>query len=405
MFSGNFFIIRGWMMNEVTELKAGQRLATIDILRGLIIVIMALDHIRDYTHISGYGLNPIDFHQTNPILYVTRWVTHLCAPTFIFLAGVSAWLQYVRNPDARKLSGFLLTRGLWLIVLELTVVGFGWGFGSLMPFFLAIMWAIGWSMIALAGLVFLPRKAVLAVGLVITLGHNLLDPIHAAQLGPFGVVWNFLFEGHVFMHDGKMVVWLFYPVLPWIGVIALGYGMGPVFLAQDRNRRLLLLGAGLLLLFVTLRWVNLYGDPHAWSFQARLGDTAMDFFNVEKYPPSLLYVCATLGFVLFLTPWLDRLPVRVAEFFRTFGAVPMMAYLAHLYIMHLVAIAAHLIAGKGLAGQFGNTAGDPTVMAGTGLPLWVTYLCWVIVVALLYPVCRWWGGVKRRRKDWWLSYL
>jgi hypothetical protein len=131
----------------------------------------------------------------------------------------------------------------------------------------------------------------------------------------------------------------------------------------------------------------------------------MDFFNVEKYPPSLLYVCATLGVVLFLTPWLDRLPARVSEFFRTFGAVPMMAYLVHLYIMHLVAIAAHLIGGKGLGGQFGNMAGDPVAMAGTGMPLWVTYVCWVIVVALLYPVCRWWGGVKRRRKDWWLSYL
>lgn len=390
------------------EVRAGQRLATIDILRGLIIVIMVIDHVRDYVHISGYAVDPIDFRQSNPILFGTRWITHLCAPTFIFLAGVSAWLQHVKGKDTPKLSRFLLTRGLWLIVLELTVVGFGWNFSIPMLPFLAILWAIGWTMIALAGLVYLPRRAVLLIGVAIIAGHNLLDGISAAQFGQWGFVWNFLFEVKVFSAGGHPVVALFYPVLPWVGVIAFGYGMGDVFLSPNRNRTLLLTGMGLLVLFVGLRASNLYGNPRPWAVQANLASSVMDFMNVAKYPPSLLYVCVTLGVVLSITPLLDRLPVKLSGFFRTIGSVPLMAYLAHLYIMHIVAIAAHLIAGKGLTGQFDTiriifTA--PQTMDGTGLPLWVVYLCWAIVVAAIYPICVYWSGLKRRRKDWWLSYL
>ncbi|MBW8882256.1 MAG: DUF1624 domain-containing protein [Asticcacaulis sp.] len=390
------------------EVKAGQRLSTIDVLRGLIIVIMVIDHVRDYVHISGYGVDAIDFRQSNPILFGTRWITHLCAPTFIFLAGVSAWLQHVKGKDTPKLSRFLVTRGLWLIVLELTITGFGWNFSIPMLPFLAILWAIGWAMIALAGLVFLPRMAVLAIGVAIIAGHNLLDGVNAAQFGQWGFVWNFLFEVKVFTAGGHPVVALFYPVLPWIGVIALGYGMGDVFLSPNRNRTLLLTGLGLLVLFLILRATNLYGDPRPWAVQANLASSVMDFLNVAKYPPSLLYVCATLGVVLSIAPLLDRLPVRVSGFFRTIGSVPLMAYLAHLYIMHIVAIIAHLVAGKSLTGQFDTIRiifTNPQAMNGTGLPLWVTYLCWAIVVAAIYPICVYWSGLKRRRKDWWLSYL
>ncbi len=390
------------------EVRAGQRLATIDVLRGLIIVIMVIDHVRDYVHISGYAVDAIDFRQSNPILFGTRWITHLCAPTFIFLAGVSAWLQHVKGKDTPKLSRFLLTRGLWLIVLELTITGFGWNFSIPMLPFLAILWAIGWAMIALAGLVFLPRMAVLAVGVAIIAGHNLLDGVHAAQFGQWGFVWNFLFEVKVFTAGGHPVVALFYPVLPWIGVIAFGYGMGDVFLSPNRNRTLLMTGLGLLVLFLVLRGSNLYGDPRPWAIQSNLANSVMDFMNVAKYPPSLLYVCATLGVVLSVAPLLDRLPDKVSGFFRTIGSVPLMAYLAHLYIMHVVAIVAHLVAGKGLTGQFDTIRiifSDPQAMNGTGLPLWVVYVCWAIVVAAIYPICRYWSALKRRRKDWWLSYL
>lgn len=387
---------------------SGQRLATIDILRGLIIVIMVLDHVRDYTHISGFKINPLDFQQTHTVLYLTRWVTHLCAPTFIFLAGVSAWLQNVRGKSGAALSGFLLTRGLWLIVLEVTVVGFGWSFALPMPLFLAILWAIGWSMIALSALVWLPRRAVLAIGIAIITLHNLLGGINADQLGPFSGLWHFLFQVNIFKFAGFDIL-LFYPVLPWIGVIAFGYGMGEVFLKPDRNRILTLCGLGLCIGFVLLRLSNVYGDPRPWAVQALPAHTLMDFFNVAKYPPSLLYTAATLGIVFLLTPGLDRLPASVASVLRTFGSVPMMAYLGHLYIMHLVSMAAHLIAGQSLATQFNplaiaffNPAAAPD---DSFLPLWVTYLCWVITLCLLYPLCRYWSALKQRRKDWWLSYL
>jgi len=274
---------------QTTASAQGQRIATIDVLRGLIIVIMVLDHVRDYTHISGFTLNPIDFQQTNPILYLTRWVTHLCAPTFIFLAGVSAWLQNVRGKSGAALSGFLLTRGLWLIVLELSVVGFGWSFTLPMPVFLAILWAIGWSMIALSALVRLPRKAVLAIGAAIILLHNLLDGIDPGQLGAFSGLWYFLLKPNMLQFAGFDVL-LLYPVLPWIGVIALGYGMGDIFLRPDRNRLLTLCGIAFFAVFVVLRAGNFYGDPRPWAVQDTLTHTLMDVFNVEKYPPSLLYV-------------------------------------------------------------------------------------------------------------------
>lgn len=396
------------MSGEVDALKAGQRLAVIDILRGLIIVIMALDHVRRYTHISGFALDPMDFHVSNPVLFAMRWSAHLCAPAFVFLAGVSAWLQYVRLPEIRRLSIFLLSRGLWLMVVEVTIVGLGWSFGWPVPVLLGILWAIGWSMIALAGLVYLPRKWVLIVGLVITLGHNLLDSIHASQLGVFGIVWNFLYEPRLVSLGGMPVLALSYPVLPWIGVIALGFGMGHIFLAPDRDRRLILLGAGLLVLFLTLRGGNFYGDPRPWAVQAHLEDSVMDFLNVQKYPPSLLYLCVTLGAVLLLAPWLERLPARLGGILRTFGAVPLMAYVAHLYIVHAVTIVAHLAMGKPLTGQFNSlymALKHPMALQGTDMPLWVVWVCWVIVIALLYPVCRWWLGIKHRHKNWWLAYL
>ncbi len=395
------------MAEAQRQVEAGQRLAIIDILRGLIILIMALDHVRDYVHISGFAVDPIDFRQSNPILYGTRWITHLCAPTFIFLAGVSAWLMRARGGGAGSLARFLVTRGLWLIFLEVTVVGFGWEFQLPMPLFLAILWAIGWCMIALAGMVFLPRRAVLAVGLAITLGHDLLDGVDPAQFGAWAPLWDFLLQVNIFKVHG-FDIFLFYPVLPWVGVIALGYGLGDLFLSPRRDRRLSLLGAGMLAAFVALRWSHLYGDPRPWAVQDTPAHTVMDFMNVAKYPPSLLYVCATLGITLSLAPWLARLPEKVTGFLRTFGSVPMMAYLAHLYVLHAVAIAAHLIAGRSLHGQFDNiwyAFMNPGYMKGTDLPLWVAYACWVVVIALLYPICRYWQGLKRRRRDWWLSYL
>lgn len=374
---------------------------------------MALDHIRDFAHESGYAYDPIDFHFAPLIVYLTRWITHFCAPTFVFLAGVSMWLQAAKGKNTSRLSGFLLKRGLWIVVLEVTVISFGWSFSIPYMPFLQVMWAIGWSMAGMAALVRLPGRAVLAIGAAILLFHNLLDPIQAKTLGTFGPAWLVLHEGGILMWNGKPLALAFYPLLPWLGVMSLGYGLGFVFLSPNRDRLLLRLGLGMLAAFAILRSFHGYGEPLPWATQATLTKTAMNFFNVQKYPPSLLYVCATLGPVLLLVRFLSRckpetLNGRLAEFFRTFGSVPMMAYIAHLYIMHLLAIAMHFAAGHRLDGMrntIANSFFNPDVFKGTGFSLLTVYLAWAVIIALVYPICRWWTGVKRRRSDWWLSYL
>jgi uncharacterized membrane protein len=389
-------------------LPAGTRLQALDVLRGLVIVIMALDHVRDYFHASGYAYDPLDASKTTVLLYATRWVTHFCAPTFVFLAGVSAWLQGAKGKDPATLSRFLLTRGLWLVVLEVTVIAFGWSFSIPLLPHLQVIWAIGCSMIALAALTRLPVRTVLVIGIAIVAGHNLLDPIHADQLGRFSLLWQLLHERAPVFWNGRIVSFIYYPVLPWLGVMTLGYGLGPVFVSRSRDRILVRLALGMLALFVVLRTFNVYGDPQPWQPGDTAVKSAMSFLNVQKYPPSLLYLCATLGPMLLLVPLFDRLRGPVVSWLRTYGAVPLMAYVAHLYVMHVLAIGARVAAGQSTAGMFNTVYNfflQPERLAGTGFSLPVVYAAWLAVLAIIYPLCRWWGGVKRRRRDWWLSYL
>lgn len=381
-----------------------QRIAAIDILRGLVIVLMALDHTRDYLHATGYSGNPLDPAQTTPLLYGTRWVTNFCAPTFVFLSGVSARLQVKRGMSRKDIAWRLFTRGLWLVVLELTVISFAWAWSFPYMIFLQVIWAIGVSMMLLAGLVFLPRAAVLILGAAIIVGHNLLGGIDPASFGAFAAVAQFGF-GFVIAPE-----WLFanYPVIPWLGVMCFGYGLGSVFIAQDRDRVLLLLGAAMVTLFVVLRLTGVYGDPLPWKVHEQPVATAMDFLDVLKYPPSLLFVCITLGPMLMLFPLLDRLPRLVAEFFRTYGAVPLMAYVAHIYVVHAAGVVARTLTGQDTAGMFNaihNFIFAPAAMRNTGVDLWAVYVAWAIVLAVIWPLCRWWGRIKRTRRDWWLSYL
>jgi uncharacterized membrane protein len=389
-----------------STLQPGSRVQALDVLRGLVIVLMALDHVRDYLHESGYAYDPLDPSVTTGALYVTRWVTHFCAPTFVFLAGVSAWLQGAKGKSPADLSRFLLTRGLWLVVLELTVVSFGWSFSIPLVTPLQVIWAIGWSMVALGALVrILPATAILVLGIAIVAGHNLLDPLSARTLGTW---WLFVHERGPLFWNGDIVAVVAYPLLAWFGIMALGYGLGWVFVSPRRDRSILKLALGMLLLFAVLRSLNVYGDPQPWVPQVTPVQTAMSFFNVQKYPPSLLYVCITLAPMLMLVPVFDRLRGPVPGFFRTFGSVPLMAYVAHLYVLHLVALSAHAAAGHNVDGMF-NSIHDifltPAVFAGTSFPLWVVYVAWITVLAIIYPLCRWWSGIKRRRRDWWLSYL
>lgn len=399
------------------QLAAGVRISEIDLLRGLVIVLMALDHVRDYFHAGSFGINPLDPEQTTPWLYATRWITHLCAPTFVFLAGVSAHLQFARGKTTPSLSLFLLTRGLWLVFLELTIISFGWSLGFPYALFMQVIWAIGWSMIALAALVWLPRVVVLAIGILVIAGHNSLDPISAENAG---LIWTFLHDGGLVFAGEQPIGLAAYPLLPWFGIIALGYGFGAIFTEPQakRDRTVLLLGLGMLAAFFVLRWLNVYGDPafatgpeavaRDWREQSTIGAAIMVFFDVQKYPPSLQYTLVTLGVVLTIFPFLSRLTGIVRSVLNTFGAVPFFFYILHIYLIHLLAIAANAAMGRDVTGMFNymiNAFFRPELLQGLGFSLAWTYVAWIVVLAMLYPLCRYWQQLKARRRDWWLSYL
>lgn len=378
------------------------RLDSVDLLRGLVMVVMALDHTRDF--FGAGGLNPRDV--ADPALFLTRWVTHFCAPIFIFLAGVSAYLYGTRGRSTGEISRFLVTRGFWLVVLEFTVVRAGWFFGVGVDFFMMqVIWAIGASMMALAGLVWLPRRAICAVAIGLIAGHNLLDGVHARDLGAAGWLWNILHEPAVLSLASGAKLRVLYPLIPWIGVMAAGYALGPVFTRpfEERVRLLVRLGAATVAGFVALRLSNLYGDPAPWIVQDSLLSTVLSLLNVEKYPPSLLYLMMTLGPGLLLLAALEHARGRIAAWITTFGRVPLLYYVAHIFLIHALAVAvASLLLGDA-SWLIGSVPGTRPAGWGFGLP--VVYAVWMVVVIALHPICRWFAEVKRRRSDWWLSYL
>jgi uncharacterized membrane protein len=382
---------------------AGARLPGIDRMRGLVILLMALDHVRDFFNADALYFDPTDLTQTYPALFLTRFITHYCAPTFVLLAGVSAFLHGTKLDDRGALARFLLTRGVWLILLDAFVVSPVWAL-ELGRFHLGTLWAIGVSMIALAGLVFLPARAVLLTGALILVCHNALDSLHAPMFGAWAPLWTILHEPGAlpFGLPGGVS----YPVFPWIGIMALGYGLGPVFLepVTERARQLTLLGLAAIALFLLLRGTNFYGDPRPWSTQRDSVMTALSMLNVTKYPPSLLYALVTLGPVLLLLPVMERCGGFAGEVLATYGRVPLFIYVLHLYAAHAVAVALFLTEGfhfDQLRG-FGAQAVPPE---GLGLSLPATYAAWILIMAALYPACRWFAGVKQRRREWWLSYL
>lgn len=377
-----------------------ERNAAIDTLRGAVMVLMALDHARDF-YGDGFRSEPTNLATTTAALFATRWITHFCAPVFVFLAGTAAYLYRAKNGPAAG-SRFLLTRGLWLVLLELTAMRLGWTPDPFYRFTLAqVIWAIGWSMVALAALSRLPLPAVLGVGATLVAGHNLLDGVVPADLGRLGWLWTILHEGGALEPVQGHRLYVAYPVLPWVGVIALGFAFGAWMRRPLEARRPLTLRLGLALTaaFVALRASNLYGDPTRWSAQPRGAlFTAMSFVNCDKYPPSLLYALMTLGPALVALALLDGArPGRATRALAVFGSVPLLYYFAHLVVMRWTGIAISV-------GRFG--AAEALGSRGrTGLGLGAAYVGWALVVAALYPLCRWFAGVKARRRDWWLSYL
>jgi uncharacterized membrane protein len=386
--------------------RPGGRLDSVDRLRGLVMVLMALDHARGY--FTNPTVEPTDLDHAGAALFLTRWVSHLCAPTFIFLAGTGAYLAGSRGKSKSELAWFLLTRGLWIVFLGLTVVRLSWMFQlDFQNYNADVLWAIGWSMVVLAGLVFLPTRAVTTIGLVMIAGHNLLDNVPPSAFGPFSDFWEVLHRKE--MHravpleyfGGAICFDTQYPLVPWIGVMATGYGFGALLRGDPARRMkwLLGLGAGLCLSFLALRANNGYGDPDPWSRRSDGLFTALSFLNCHKYPPSLLYLLMTLGpaiLLLALFEWAPQCPGRPL---LIFGRVPMFFYLLHIPLIHALALGAALF-------RYGPSALNATeIPADYGYNLPVVYVIWLGVVLALYPLCRWFAGVKARRRDAWLSYL
>lgn len=377
---------------------AAQRLPSIDRLRGLVIALMALDHVRDYFSVER--ISPTDLTQTTPLLFFTRWITHYCAPIFIFLAGTSARLLSQRTTRA-QLQRFLLTRGLWLVALEFSVVSFVWAFNFRYPLGLVmqVIWATGVSMCALAGLVALPRAWIAGIAVLMIAGHNLLDGIQPAHFGAFAPLWIVL-HVQASIPGGEVV----YPLVPWIGVMAAGYVFGDVFELPIERRRRVIVRSGLALtgLFVVIRALNGYGDPQPWAAQSRALFTLLSFLNVSKYPPSLCYLLLTLGPGLLLLRALEHAGGPAGRAVQTLGRVPLFSYVVHLAILHLLAGVIALALGFG-----------PGVLTDLflffpkdwGFGLAGVYAAWIAVLALLYPLCVWFARWKRRRSEWWVSYL
>ena len=386
--------------------RRGYRMSSLDLLRGLVIVVMALDHVRD-SFMFGAVQDPTADPNVSPLLFATRWITHFCAPTFVFLAGTSAGLMARRRSPA-ELASFLLTRGLWLIVLEVLVISTATsfaptgveGFGGRIYIHLQVIWVIGASMVILAGAQFLGRRACLAIGAAILLGHNLLDAIWPATMSSASTapVWAAL-HSRQFYDVGPFAIFFNYPLLPWTGVMFLGYGAAGLFElpAQQRDRWLLRIGVSLVIAFILIRALNMYGDPKPWD-----ATSIMSFLATTKYPPSLLYVLMTLGPAAILCAFADRFRGPIKDALVTLGRAPLAFYIAHVYLIHTVAILVGI--AQGFAAQQFLTA-YRFFPKGYGVDLLGVYLIWIAVVAILYPFCRWVAAVKARRQDWWLSYV
>lgn len=387
------------------------RISSIDIMRGLVMVIMALDHIRDYFHVDAFNFDPTDMTQTNPALFFTRWITHFCAPTFVFLSGTAARISLERKTK-KDLSIFLLTRGLWLIVLELTVVRFGLVFNLYYDFTLfQVIWVIGASMVVLAALIHLPERAILILGLLIIFGHNAFDSIRL-QPGDQGfAVWVFLRQSGAFeVLPGRIFI-IPYALLPWLGIMLTGYGLGALYAKSfdPSVRKKLLFRTGLIAvsLFIVLRFMNIYGDPAPWSPQKNLLFTLMSFLNCTKYPVSLLFTLMTLGPTLIILSVLEEIKTNTLKPFVVFGRVPLFYFILHFYFVHFLALVLLMITTGTRFSEidFHFSKGFGGIPPNTGVSLPWVYAVWISVVVFLYPVCKKYNQYKSTHKDWWLSYV
>lgn len=386
---------------------ASKRIHSLDLLKGLVMVIMALDHTRDYFHNAAFLFEPTDPLLTDVPLYLTRWITHFCAPAFSFLAGLSAFLVGKRK-SRKELSSFLLKRGLWLVIIEITVVNFSWYFDIHFSYVtLLVIWSLGVSMILLAGLIHLPSKLILIFSLIVIFGHNLLDTLHFEN----SILWSILHKEAGFTLANGTQMYIAYPILPWVGVMSLGYFFGS-FYNRDmapKNRRdiLKITGIATIILFFIVRMANHYGNAHHWQNYDVMLQTVYSIFNPAKYPPSLSYILMTLGPTFLFLAYAENWKGKIIEFFSVFGRVPFFYYIVHLYVIHFLALLLAQFTGFGWRKMIlTDWVTESESLKGYGVDLWLVYLIWVGIIILLYPICKKFGAYKMGHKEkWWLSYF
>lgn len=371
------------------------RVASVDMIRGAVMILMAIDHVRVYAGVPAGG--------PDPGVFFTRWITHFCAPAFFLLAGVGAGIAHGRGQSTSGLARFLLGRGVWLIVAELTFTAIGWRFDfDLMPLFGIVLWALGWSMIAMAALIWLPSGVLTTLALATLALHNLADGVRPDDLGALAPLWHFL---HVpgFAIPGTLLI--AYPLIPWVAVMALGFVLADVYRWDDGRRRRFLVGAGVAatLLFIALRGANGYGNAQPWTIQRSPALTVASFLNVTKYPPSLHFLLMTLGPTLVALALLERVRGRASEWLALYGSVPFFFYVVHIFVAHAVGVAIAFLQG-GVLRRIPAVIDPGSLPAWYGLPLPGVYVAWMLVVVLMYPICRWFARLKRQRDDWWLRY-
>jgi uncharacterized membrane protein len=376
-----------------------RRISSVDIVRGAVIVLMALDHVRDY--VTNVRFQPEDLSQSSAALFATRWVTHFCAPTFFLLAGAGIGIALSRGKRPADMSRYLLRRGLWLLVLELIITPIGWQFGfDLVPAFALVLWALGWSMIVMALLVHVSPRILAPLSLVMIFGHNLLDTIAPESFGAFAGVWRVL---HVpgFMFPG--VLFVAYPLVPWVGVMAIGRVLAGAYQWDAVKRRNLLVwsGAAAVILFVVLRALNGYGNAAPWAPQRTPALTVASFLNVMKYPPSLDFLLMTLGPTFLALALTEHARGRVTRWLAVYGRVPLFFYVAHIFVAHVAAMVLALVQGGELR-RIQIITNPGSIPDWYGLPLTGVYAVWAIVVVLMYFPCRRVGQLEDAHGSWWL---
>ena len=400
------------MSGNVIYSEPTVRIRSIDTIRGAIMIIMALDHTRDFFHITAFTADPVNPETTTTILFFTRWITHYCAPSFMMLSGISAYLSG-RKKTLAETSSFLMKRGLWLILVEIIFMTFALSFDiTYKTIFLNVFWALGTSMLVLGLLIrFTSARGILIIGLLLVFGHNLLDFVKVAPNSPLDIFLGiFLTGGGRFIprSDGGLIAFL-YVILPWAGIMLSGYGLGKLY-DKDvnplrRKKVLLTLGIAATVLFFVLRFINLYGDPSLWTNQKEGWRTVLSFFNVTKYPPSLLFTLMTLGPVLILLAFTDNTYNRFTKFVSVYGKVPFFFFVAHFYLIH--SLSAIIVLASGYTWQ---QATDEKLFfkfrpVDFGFELGWVYLIWILIVMVMYKPSKWFGNYKSANKKWWLSYM